>query len=112
MHDDDDTASWVTAIVTIANYALLIAMGFLRDLMFGKGRRDTPGYAPLLNDWQVLSCDSHGNLKNLACFQKKTEACISVGFLHPPPLQPHPCLLDILSKLYELTTRHSTNIEN
>lgn len=67
MHDDDDTASWVTAIVTIANYALLIAMGFLRDLIFGKGRRDTPGYAPLLNDWQVLSCDLLSNLENLAC---------------------------------------------
>ena len=79
MHDDDDTASWVTAIVTIANYALLIVMGFLRDLMFGKGRRDTPGYAPLLNDWQVLSCDLLSKLT-----------------MSLPPLQPHPSPLNML----------------
>ena len=53
MRDADDTASWVTAITTIANYALLIAMGFLRDLLCGKGRAEAKGYAPLLNDWQV-----------------------------------------------------------
>ena len=55
--DADDTASWVTAITTIANYALLIVVGFLRDLLCGKGRTEVEGYAPLLNDWQVsLRC--------------------------------------------------------
>ena len=57
MRDADDTASWVTAITTIANYALLIVVGFLRDLLCGKGRAEVEGYAPLLNDWQVsLRC--------------------------------------------------------
>ena len=70
MRDADDTASWVTAITTIANYALLIVVGFLRDLLCGKGRTEAEGYAPLLNDWQVsLRCPRR---PFHAAMQKKT----------------------------------------
>lgn len=72
MRDADDTASWVTAITTIANYALLIVVGFLRDLLCGKGRTEAEGYAPLLNDWQV----------SLRCLRRSSHASVKTNHTH------------------------------